>query len=179
MSSDRPTGIFSSLALSLHRNEPADSFWKKLDGELQDIFGHKLFTVLAYDVSSRLLCRVYSTQLDINPVGGIKRVTDSRWTRHVLEEGKVFRGETREDIKAVFSDYEVLWSIGCESVLNIPVVKRGMVVGSLNLLSGAGHYNEARIELAYVFAQLAVSPLEACRDALQLDSTDTRGLESV
>jgi hypothetical protein len=148
----------SSLAFSLHRGEPVETFWKELDRGLQDAFGHKLFTVLAYDASSGLLGRVYSTQQRINPVGGRKRVTKSAWTKQVLEDGLVFRGATREDIQAVFSDYEVLWSIGCESVLNIPIRKQGVVIGSLNLLDSAGHYNEARIELTYVFAQLAVTP---------------------
>jgi GAF domain-containing protein len=169
----------SSLAFSLHRGEPVETFWKELDRGLQDAFGHKLFTVLAYDASSGLLGRVYSTQQRINPVGGRKRVTKSAWTKQVLEDGLVFRGATREDIQAVFSDYEVLWSIGCESVLNIPIRKQGVVIGSLNLLDSAGHYNEARIELAYVFAQLAVTPLEASREALQLDGADSGDLEHV
>ena len=169
----------NSLAFSLHRGEPVETFWKELDRGLQDAFGHKLFTVLAYDASSGLLGRVYSTQQQINPVGGRKRVTKSAWTKQVLEDGKIFRGATREDIKAVFSDYEVLWSIGCEIVLNIPIRKQGIVIGSLNLLDKAGHYNEARIEQAYVFAQLAVTPLEACRETLQLDSTDSGDLEHV
>jgi transcriptional regulator with GAF, ATPase, and Fis domain len=169
----------SSLAFSLHRGEAFETFWKELDRGLQEAFGHKLFTVLAYDASSGLLGRVYSTQQQINPVGGRKRVTKSAWTKQVLEDGRIFRGATREDIKAVFSDYEVLWSIGCESVLNIPIRKQGTVIGSLNLLDGAGHYNEARIEPAYVFAQLAVTPLEACREALQLGGADSGDLEHV
>ncbi|SOE95477.1 hypothetical protein SAMN05414139_08356 [Burkholderia sp. D7] len=179
MSEASSISAISSLAFSLHRNDAVETFWKELDRGLQDAFGHKLFTVLAYDASSGLLGRVYSTQQQINPVGGRKRVTKSIWTKQVLEDGKVFRGATREDIKAVFSDYEVLWSIGCESVLNIPIRKRGIVIGSLNLLDGAGHYDEARIELAYVFAQLAVTPLEVCREALQLDGADSGDLEYV
>jgi len=104
---------------------------------------------------------------------------ESMWTRHVLEDGKIFRGSTREDIKAVFSDYEVLWANGCESVLNIPVRKQGVTIGSLNLLDGPGQYNDALIELAYVFAQLSVIPLEASRAALPLLDHDSGNLEAV
>jgi GAF domain-containing protein len=175
----RSMSTISSLAFSLHRGEAVETFWQELDRGLQDVFGHKLFTVLAYDASSGLLGRVYSTQQQINPVGGRKRVTRSAWTKQVLEDGRIFRGATREDIKSVFSDYKVLWSIGCESVLNIPIRKQGIVMGSLNLLDGAGHYDEARIELAYIFAQLAVIPLEASREALQLDGTNSGDLEHV
>ena len=179
MTKDGSMTTLTSLAFSLHQGAPAESFWKELDRGLQDAFGHKLFTVLAYDAGSRLLGRVYSTQQEINPVGGRKRVTQSAWTHQVLERGQVFRGSTREDIKAVFSDYEALWSIGCESVLNIPIRRQGTVIGSLNLLDSAGHYNEARIELAYMFAQLSITPLEACRDELGLDGNDNGNLEHV
>jgi len=179
MTESSPMATLNLLAFSLHQGAPAESFWKELDRGLQDAFGHKLFTVLAYDAVSGLLGRVYSTQQLINPVGGRKRVTKSTWTNQVLENGRVFRGATREDIKAVFSDYEALWSIGCESVLNIPIRKQGTVIGSLNLLDSAGHYNDARIELAYVFAQLSITPLEACRDTLGLDGNNTGNLEHV
>ena len=42
-------------------------------------------------------------------MGGLclKRVTQSHWTEQVLHRGEIFRGSTREDIKAVFSEYEV------------------------------------------------------------------------
>ena len=105
--------------------------------------------------------------LDMNPVGGFKRVTQSVWADHVLRRGGMFIGSTREDIKAVFSEYEVLWSIGCESVLNIPVRKNGVTIGTMNLLAGAGQYDHADLRLALVFAQLAVAPLEACLDQLR------------
>lgn len=174
-----PITTISSLAYSLHCGEAPGVFWKDLERALQDAFGHRLFTVLAYDSQNGLLGRVYSTRPDFNPVGGRKRLTKSRWTRHVLEDGKIFRGSTREDIKAVFSDYEVLWANGCESVLNIPVRKQGATIGSLNLLDGAGQYNDALIELAYVFAQLSVIPLKASPSALQRLDNDSGNLEQV
>ena len=179
MFSASPITAITSLAYSLHCGEAPDVFWKDLERALRDAFGHRLFTVLAYDSQNGLLGRVYSTRPDFNPVGGRKRVTKSMWTRHVLKDGNIFRGSTREDIKAVFSDYEVLWANGCESVLNIPVRKRGVTIGSLNLLDGAGQYNDALIELAYVFAQLSVIPLEASRAALQLLDNASGNLEEV
>jgi hypothetical protein len=123
--------------------------------------------VLAYDAQSSRLGRLHSNRLDMNPVGGFKRVTQSVWADHVLRRGEMFIGSTREDIKAVFSEYEVLWSIGCESVLNIPVRKNGVTIGTMNLLAGAGQYDHADLRLALVFAQLAVAPLEACLDQLR------------
>ncbi|MFM0009581.1 GAF domain-containing protein [Paraburkholderia sediminicola] len=138
----------------------ADLVWSEFERSLTEVFGQRLFTVLAYDEASSRLGRLHSNRLDINPVGGLKRVTQSRWSDQVLRRGEIFVGSTREDIKAVFSEYEVLWSIGCESVLNIPVRKNGVTLGTMNLLGEAGLYDHADIALALVFAQLAVSPLE-------------------
>lgn len=138
----------------------ADLVWNEFERGLTEAFGQKLFTVLAYDESSSRLGRLHSNRLDINPVGGLKRVTQSRWSDQVLRRGEVFIGSTREDIQAVFSEYQVLWSIGCESVLNIPVRKNGVTLGTMNLLGEAGLYDDADLAVALVFAQLAVSPLE-------------------
>ncbi|SMG21123.1 GAF domain-containing protein [Paraburkholderia susongensis] len=138
----------------------AERVWHEFERSLTEVFGQRLFTVLAYDETSSRLGRLHSNRLDINPVGGLKRVTQSRWSDQVLRRGEIFVSSTREDIKAVFSEYETLWSIGCESVLNIPVRRNGVTLGTMNLLGEAGLYDHADIELAYIFAQLAVAPLE-------------------
>ncbi|SDV48827.1 GAF domain-containing protein [Chitinasiproducens palmae] len=148
------------VAEALRENHSSEAFWKTLETSLTAVFGQRLFTVLAFDTDSRRLCRLYSNRPDINPVGGIKRVTQSRWTEQVLVRGELLIGSNREDIKSVFSEYETLWSIGCESVLNIPVRTRGVTVGTLNLLDAAGAYDHADQALAAVFGQLAASVLK-------------------
>src|ERR1700761_1107559 len=148
------------LAAIQQQGGDAESIWSEFERSLTEVFGQRLFTVLAYDEASSRLGRLHSNRLDINPVGGLKRVTQSRWSDQVLRRGEIFVGSSREDIKAVFSEYEVLWSIGCESVLNIPVRKNGVTLGTMNLLGEAGLYDHADLELASIFAQLAVAPLE-------------------
>lgn len=148
------------LARNLQGATSRKDFWIELDQALQKTFGHKLFTVLAYAADKDLMMRLYSNQPAINPIGGAKTVTDSFWTRHVLREGKIYVGSTRDDIKSVFSEYEKLWSIGCESVLNIPVRSDGVTVGTLNLLDEAGWYDSSDRSVALLFAQMAVGPLQ-------------------
>jgi hypothetical protein len=153
-------GANDTVAAEAGGNGSADPVWHEFERSLTEVFGQRLFTVLAYDDTSSRLGRLHSNRLDINPVGGVKRVTQSRWAAQVLHRGEFFVGSTRDDIKAVFSEYEVLWSIGCESVLNIPVRKNGVTLGTMNLLGEAGLYDHADLELASIFAQLAVAPLE-------------------
>ena len=42
----------------------------------------------------------------------------------------------------MFFDYEALWAIGCESVLNVSVRWRNRTVGSLNILRRAGQFDQ-------------------------------------
>ena len=90
------------------------------------------------------------------PVGGRKPVTDSAWMRSVMFDGVPYIGRNRDDIKEVFYDYELIWSLGCESVINLPVRWNGQTYGTLNLLHRAGWYDEADIANVRLFAQLAL-----------------------
>jgi len=56
----------------------------------------------------------------------------------------------------VFFDHELILSLGCESVLNVPVAWDGRVLGTINLLHEAGWYDEADVPVALAFAALAV-----------------------
>lgn len=159
-------GAIGRVALVSHAFARPTLVWRELERSVTEIFGQTLFTVLAYSHTTRRLCRLHSNRLDINPIGGVKRVTPSRWADHVLGRGEVFVGSNRDDIKAVFSEYEALWSIGCESVLNIPVRHRAATIGTLNLLGPAGIYDEADTGLALAFGQLAADALGAAADQL-------------
>ncbi len=59
----------------------------------------------------------------------------------------------------MFYDYELIWSLGCESVLNMPVRWRGQTLGTLNLLHKAGHYNEGHVAHVRLLAHLALPAL--------------------
>ena len=153
-----PFASVGRLATLLQQGIPEPEFWPAFETAMGSAFGHKLFTVLAFDADKSLMRRLYSNREDVSPTGGAKRVTDSPWTQHVLREGKLMMGSQREDIK-IYSEYELLWSIGCESFLNIPVRKNGVTVGTINLLDRAGRYDGCSIEAALTFAQFGSDKL--------------------
>lgn len=130
-----------------------------LGSAVEEAIGYRLFTVLVHDAKAGLMRRIYSTQPDINPVNGSKPVTESDWMKQVLVRGEPFIGYTAADLKTVFFDHEILASIGCGSVLNMPVVWSGTVLGSLNILHQEGWYNEAHLPMARLFAQLTAPAL--------------------
>ena len=149
----------AALARAHRADAQPDSLLAAVGAAVDRCFGCILFTVLAYERAEERLDRLYSNRPDVNPIGGSKRMGRTAWTRQVLECGEPFIGRTRDDLQAVFADHEVLWSIGCGSVLNMPVVWGGKVYGALNLLDRPGSFDAADIPLVSVLAQLTLPAL--------------------
>jgi hypothetical protein len=151
-----PTAAFAAV-VAAHRSadQPAATF-RAVDQALAATTGHILFTILIHHPGLKESERFYSNLPDSYPVGGRKPVTDSPWMQRVIDQGEPYIGRTREDIREVFYDYELIWSLGCESVLNLPVRWQGQTIGTLNLLHRAGWYSEADIPVTRLFAHLAL-----------------------
>ena len=139
-------------------DQPGATF-RALDKALTARPGHVLFTILMHHPELRRNERVYTNMPNAYPVGGRKPVTESPWMRQVLLRGEPYIGRTGDDIRTVFPDHELIRSLGCESVLNMPVRWRGETLGTLNLLHHAGHYGEADVPLIRRFAHLCLPTL--------------------
>jgi hypothetical protein len=75
------------------------------------------------------------------------------------DEGTPFIGNDAHDLWEVFSDHELIRSLGCESVLNMPVHWQGRTIGTLNLLHTANWYKDVRLDFMTCAAQLAAPAL--------------------
>ena len=136
-----------------------DSGFQALDRAMQAVIGHKLFTVLLHHASARESERRYTNQPAAYPMGGRKPVTVSAWTERLFLERKPYIGRSAEDIRAVFFDHELILSLGCASVLNVPVVWNGRTLGTINLLHEAAWYDDADVPVAQTFAAFATPAL--------------------
>src|SRR5206468_3299839 len=116
------------------------------------VIGHKPFTVLLRPAGASESERRYTNQPAAYPVGGRKPVTTSAWTERLFVERKPYIGRSAEDIRTVFFDHELILSLGCASVLNVPVVWNGRTLGTINLLHEAGWYDPAAAPGAQTFA---------------------------
>ncbi|HUA77660.1 MAG TPA: GAF domain-containing protein [Acetobacteraceae bacterium] len=150
--------IAAVLAAQREKDQPA-SLFRALDAALAASIGHRLFTVLAHHPAERESERFYTNRPAEYPLGGRKPVTDAPWMRQVLARGEPYIGRTRADIESVFFDHALILSLGCESVLNMPVRWQGRTLGTLNLLHRAGYYEDSDIPLARLFAALALPGL--------------------
>jgi GAF domain-containing protein len=129
--SDQPVAVFDALrALS------------------EATVGVKLFTVMTFDPRTRMAQRIYSNMPDVYPVSGTKPANPTDWSRLVLEEKKTFVANDIGGIAKVFDDHELIRSLGCESVMNVPIIVAGEVIGTINCLHEAGFYTPEKIQAA-------------------------------
>lgn len=174
-----PYASIERLAVALQGSVGSEECWKEFEQALGTAYGHILFTVSAFDLKAGLLLRLHSNRPEVNPVGGVKSVTDSFWTRRVLLEGQIYVGSDQADIQSVFSEYRKLALIGCDSVLNIPVRKAAVTLGTINLLGAAGQYDRVNKATALVFAALAAGPLTEALSSEDFEPAGDSGIERV
>lgn len=114
----------------------------------RDLVGVKLFTIMTHDGKERVAQRIYSNMPDVYPVSGTKPANETDWSRIVIENKQTFVANDIEGIAAVFSDHELIRSLGCESVINVPIVIGGEVLGTINCLHEVGFYTPERVAAA-------------------------------
>jgi hypothetical protein len=151
-----PAPLYAAVAAAVAEPDQPGPLFAALDEAMGKAIGHRLFTILVVDPAAQESQRYYSNMPKEYPVGGRKPITRSHWFQRVLGAGACYIGRSYEDIKDVFFDHELIRSLGCESVLNVPVRWNGRSIGTINLLHHANWYTEADIAAAEVFAALAV-----------------------
>ncbi len=140
-SSDQPEAIFAAVA---HR--------------VQAEIGARLFTLTTLDLAGGCARRCYSNMPEAYPVSGEKPITPNAWTKTVIDRHKIFRADTIAQIAEVFPDHKLIQSLGCESCVNIPVIVRGRLLGTMNCLHEAHYYaavSEDRLIGLSVYGALA------------------------
>jgi GAF domain-containing protein len=114
----------------------------------RDVVGVKLFTVMTHDGRKGVASRIFSNMPEAYPVSGTKPANPTDWSRQVIEKKQIFVANDIEGIRAVFDDHELIKSLGCESVINVPIVVGGEVLGTINCLHEAGFYTNDKVEAA-------------------------------
>ena len=103
--------------------------------------------------------RVYTNDPASYPVPGRKPMQENRWSAQVIGRREVFLGRTLAEIAELFQDHELIGSLGCGAVLNVPVLYDGRVLGPVNVLDAEGRYDEAAAERGRWLAPLLVPAL--------------------
>ena len=149
----------------------ADSVWNALRVLSQAAVGHRLFTVMTVDMAAGLARRAFSDHPAEYPVSGTKPIHRDQWFEIVHGEKRSFVANTIDDIAQVFPDYELIASLGCGSVMNLPVVLKSELVATINMLHAARHFTADRVAQAEA---LLAGPAKLCCALAQLFDMDQK-----
>ncbi len=134
--------------MSVVADGPPERIFRAFDDLVQTEVGAMISTCTTFDMASALAWRVFTNQPESYPLTEPKQITPNSWTRRVLEERRTFVANSLNEIRTVFPDHEVIRSLGCGSVVNIPVSLCGAFLGTVNLLHEPGYFTAERLKRA-------------------------------
>lgn len=155
-----------AVAAVLRDGPDRNALFKAVEDALQDTIGHRLFTLLAVLPDGEQVQRFWSSDEKAYPLTGRKRVGPTPWGEVVLKGKAPYLGLDADAIRWAFADHELIASLGLGSVINIPIVHEGRLLGTMNILHGENHFSERDVEVANRFSPYLVSAFAAEVEAL-------------
>ena len=131
----------------LPRAATLDQMWMALHNLYATTVEFKLFTITAMDIEQGLAHRSFTSDPGAYPVSGTKPIQFDDWFDIVHHQQRLFVANTIADIAKVFPDHQKIWSLGCGSVVNVPIVVNANLVATVNILDVEHHYTPERVEL--------------------------------
>lgn len=125
-----------------------DAAYVALQDLARAVVGAKLFTIMDVDMDNEVARRSFTSDPQSYPTSGTKPIHYDDWFDIVHKARRTFVANTIADIAAVFPDYELIDSLGCQSVINLPVILGDVLVATVNMLDVEGHYTPERVALA-------------------------------
>lgn len=139
---DKHWPAFLALVRQAGSTQPLFDFVAGLIGET---IGSKLTTATLFDVPAGRLRRLYTQNAAAYAVGGFKPIPDNQWTETLIRRQQIYTALSLEAIAVDFADWQLIGSLGCESIANLPIVVGGQTIGAFNLLHEAGYYTPERL----------------------------------
>lgn len=146
---------------------PGDAY-AALQTLAETVVGARLFTVMTLDMQAGLARRAYTSDPVNYPGTGTKPIVRNGWFEVVHTQRRPFVANTIDDIAEVFPDHALIDSLGCQSVINLPVVLGDELVATVNMLHETGFYTPQRVETAT--GHLAMPAKLSCAIAAMLTS---------
>lgn len=143
----------------------ADAAYTALQELTRAVVGAKLFTVMTLDMRAELARRAYTSDPENYPGSGTKPIRYDDWFDVVHTQRRYFVANSLDDIAKVFPDHELIHSLGCHSVVNMPVILGDELVATVNMLDTTGHYTPERVGL--VARHLSTPAKLACLVAMR------------
>jgi GAF domain-containing protein len=137
------------LAATRGPGQPA-AFYAVLEQVLKEHVDFLFATIFILDGGETL--RVFSTEPRLYPVGERKPMAATAWGEQVLREHRAFLAGDSHAVMLAFFDHEKIASLGCGSVMSVPVVYDGRCLGSVNLNHREHFYTASHLQTAEALA---------------------------
>jgi hypothetical protein len=151
------------LSRSLAEPGQPQTAFRAFDAIAKRLVGHELLTMLYVD--GQEVARIYSNRPAEYPVFGRKPMGPTPWGEHVMKGQKSYLGRDKAAIRWAFFDHALIESMGLGSVINVPAVYDGHVIGTINLLAPEHHYREEHVAPMEALAPLIIPAFLVARAA--------------
>jgi len=122
-----------------------------------------VFTVLGHDAGAQTMTRLYSSHPREFEVGDTKRTdrgVSPEWVTACLAGQEPHLASTAADVARIFTDFRLIYSLGCGSCINAPVIHEGMTLGVLNILGPENAYGQREVQAAARLASQSVMAVQ-------------------
>jgi hypothetical protein len=131
------------------------------DALVQEVIGHRLFTLMRVHEATDEVERVYSSNTTAYPVGGRKLKRGTPWSRAVLDRGEVFVARNPDEVREAFADHALIASLGIGAIMNVPIAWAGRRLGTMNVSHEAGWFTDDDARAGRLVAPFLVPALLA------------------
>lgn len=139
------SSALAAFDAAIAQAKTAETAFAALQKLTEATVGVKLFTYMTVDMENEVASRAYTSDPVSYPASGTKPIHYDAWFDIVHKQHAYFVASTIEDIAKVFGDHELINSLGCQSVVNMPVLLGGELVGTVNMLHETGYYTPERV----------------------------------
>lgn len=126
-----------------------EAIFGQLEAAAQQHVGVKLFTVMDYVASRNMGRRCYTNNPESYPASGWIALRDNNWFDRVIRKRQTYVANDIKQIEQDFADADLIESLGCGAILNLPVTQNGKVIATINLLNSAGYFNKEKLADAH------------------------------
>ena len=108
--------------------------------------GTRLFTITTHDLGAGVFRRAFTSHPSEYPTHGTKPLARDAWYERCIAGRQDFVANTAGEFAPLFSDHALITSMGLGSAANLCIIDdAGVVVGTVNLLAGEGHFTHERL----------------------------------
>ncbi|MDR3475649.1 MAG: GAF domain-containing protein [Devosia sp.] len=145
MTQDQIAAAITTFERAIATMDQADAAWQALRGLSEALVGARLFTVMTVDWANERAGRVFTSHPEAYPVAGSKPIRYDGWFDIVHRQRQTYVANTIEAMRSHFPDHATIASLGCGSIVNLPVEIAGEMVATVNLLHEEHFYTPERV----------------------------------